>query len=73
MLKRILYGGLFAVVCAGLIAVILLQRLDKITPIGALQAVPDDAILFMENVDYEYLAEPAGKGWTPWSTGRFPW
>jgi hypothetical protein len=66
MLKRILYGGLFAVVCAGLIAVILLQRLDKITPIGALQAVPDDAILFMENVDYEYLAEtfiPGSRIW----------
>ncbi len=56
MLKRIIYGGLFAVICAGLVVVILLQRFDKITPIEVLQAVPEDAILFMEDIDYEYLA-----------------
>lgn len=55
MLKRIIYGGLFAVICAGLVIVILLQRFDKITPIEVLQAVPEDAILFMEEIDYEYL------------------
>ncbi len=75
MLKRILYGGLFAVVCAGLVAVILLQRLDRITPIEALQAVPGDAILFIEDVDYEYLAEtfiPGSRIWIDFvnTTGR---
>ncbi|MCK5135313.1 MAG: PQQ-binding-like beta-propeller repeat protein [Bacteroidales bacterium] len=57
MLKRFLYGGLFAIVCAGLVVVILLQRFDKITPIEVLRAVPEDAIVFIENIDYEYLTE----------------
>lgn len=56
MLRRIIYGGLFAVVVAGLGLIILLQRLDRITPVEVLQAVPDDAILFIEDVDYEFLA-----------------
>ena len=75
MLKRIIYGGIFAIVCAGLIVVILLQRLDKITPIQALQAVPDDAILFIEDVDYEYMTEtflPGSRIWIDFvnTTGR---
>lgn len=57
MLKRIIYGGLFAVVCLGLVIVFLLNRFDKITPIEILEAVPEDAILFVEDIDYEYLTE----------------
>ena len=57
MLKRIIYGGLFAVVCAGLIIVFLLSRFDRIIPIEVLEAVPEDAILFLEEIDYEYLSE----------------
>ncbi len=57
MLKRFIYGGLFAIVCAGLLTVILLKRFDKITPIEVRQAVPEDAILFIEEIDYEYLTE----------------
>ena len=57
MLKRYLYGGLFAVLCVGLVTVILLNRFDKFTPIEVLNAVPEDAILFMEEIDFEYLTE----------------
>lgn len=57
MIKRIIYGGLFAVVCAGLVTLILVKRFDKITPIEVLQAVPEDAILFLEKIDYKFLTE----------------
>ena len=75
MFKRILYGGVFALVCAGLVLVILLQRMDKITPVEALQAVPGDAILFVEEVDYEYISEtfiPHNRIWIDFvnTTGR---
>ncbi len=75
MLKRFIYGGLFAVVCVGLVVIILLQRYEKITPIEVLQAVPVDAIVFAENVDYEYLTRtfvPGGRIWIDFvnTTGR---
>ena len=66
MWKRFIYGGLFAVVCAALVTIILLQRFNKITPIEVLQAVPADAIVYMEDVDYEYLTEsfiPGSRIW----------
>jgi len=57
MLKRYIYAGLFAVVCVALILVFLLNRFDKITPLEILEAVPEDAILYAEDIDYEYLTE----------------
>ncbi len=66
MWKRFIYGGLFAVICAGLVTVILLKRFEKITPIEVLQAVPEDAVLFVEGLDYEYLTEtflPGSRIW----------
>jgi hypothetical protein len=75
MLKRIIYVGIFAVVCAGLLAIILLHRMDRITPVEVLEAVPGDAILFIENVDYEYMTEsflPGSRLWIDFvnTTGR---
>ena len=75
MLKRFIYGGLFAVVCVGLITVFLLKRCDKVTPVEVLQAVPEDAILFFEDLDYEYLTETFLSGSRIWidfinTTGR---
>lgn len=64
--KRIIYGGLFAVVCLGLITVILLKRFDKVVPVEVQGAIPEDAILFMEDIDYEYLTEiflPGSRTW----------
>ncbi len=66
MLKRYIYGGLFAVVCAGLLLVILLNRFDKITPIEVLQVIPEDALLFLEDIDYEYLSESIIPGSRVW-------
>ncbi len=57
MVKRIIYGGLFAVICLGLLVVILLKRFDEIEPIEVLRAIPEDAILFAEDIDYQYLTE----------------
>ena len=57
MLKKYIYVGLFAIVCLGLVGVILLKKLDKITPIEVLEAVPDDALIFIEEIDFEYIAE----------------
>ena len=66
MWKRILYGGLFALVCAALITIILLQRFSAITPAEVLQGVPSDAIVYVEDIDYEYLTEsfiPGSRIW----------
>jgi hypothetical protein len=66
MFKRYFYVGLFAVVCVGLVTIIFLKRMDKITPIEVLEAVPDDALLFIENGDYEYVTEtflPGSRIW----------
>lgn len=75
MLKKFIYAGLFAVVCLGLVGVIILKKLDKITPTEVLEAVPDDAIIFIERLDYEYVAEkflPENRIWIDFvnTTGR---
>ena len=75
MLKKYIYVGLFAVVCLGLVGVILLKKLDKITPIEVLEAVPDDALVFIEEIDFEYIAEkfiPENRIWIDFvnTTGR---
>ena len=75
MLKKFIYVGLFAVVCLGLVGIILLKKMDKITPIEVIQAVPDDALLFIEEIDYEYVAEkflPGSRLWIDFvnTTGR---
>ncbi len=57
MLKRIIYGSIFAVVCAGLLLVLFLNRFNRITPNEVLEAVPEDAVLFIEDLDYAYLTE----------------
>jgi hypothetical protein len=57
MLKRFIYAGVFAVVCLGLVTVYLLKRFEKITPVEVQQAIPGDAVLFAENIDFEYLTE----------------
>ena len=66
MLKRYLYAGLFAVVCLGLVTLFLIKRFEKVTPVEVLQAIPGDAVLFAENIDFEYLTEsflPDSKMW----------
>lgn len=66
MVKRIIYGGLFAVICLGLITVFLLKRFDKIEPVEVQKAIPEDAILFAEEIDYKYLTEtflPGSRIW----------
>jgi len=66
MIKRFIYGGLFAVVCLGLIIVFLLKRFDKKEPVEVQKAVPVNAILFAEDIDYEYLTEtylPGSRTW----------
>ena len=61
--------------CLGLVGVILLKKLDKITPIEVLEAVPDDALVFIEEIDFEYIAEkfiPENRIWIDFvnTTGR---
>ncbi len=66
MVRRIIYGGLFAVVCLGLITVFLFKRFDKIEPVEVQKAIPEDVILFVEDIDYEYLIEtflPGSRTW----------
>ena len=66
MLKRLIYAGLFAVVCLGLVTVFLLKRFEKITPVEVQQAIPGDAVIFAENIDYEYLTETFLSGFRMW-------
>lgn len=75
MLKRYIYVGLFALVCLSLVGIILLKKMDKIAPSEVIQAVPDDALLFIEEIDYEYVAEkflPESRIWIDFvnTTGR---
>jgi len=55
MARRIIYGGLFAVVCLGLCIVFLLNKFDKIEAVEVQGAIPEDAILFAEDIDFDYL------------------
>lgn len=57
MAKRFIYGGLFAVVCLGLIIIFLLKKFDKTEAVQVQGAIPEDAILFVEDIDFEYLSE----------------
>ena len=57
MVRRIIYGGLFAVVCLGLITIFLLKKFEKIEAVEVQGAIPEDAILFVEDIDYAYLTE----------------
>jgi hypothetical protein len=66
MWKRVLYGGIFGLVCIGLLMVFLFQRLDKGAPLEVFQAVPDDAILLIEHLDYGFFSEsylPQNRVW----------
>jgi hypothetical protein len=55
--RRIVYGGLFAVVCLGLLILFLVKKLDKTVPAQVQGAIPENAVLFVEAIDYKYLTE----------------
>jgi len=57
MLNKYIYGGIMAVIFLGLVTLYLIKKFDRITPVEVLQAVPEDAILFAEKLDFEYLSE----------------
>lgn len=57
MLKKYIYVGAMAVVFLGLVTLYLLKKFERITPVEVLQAVPEDAILYAEGIDFEYLSE----------------
>lgn len=57
MTRRFIYSGLFAVVCLGLITLFLLKKFDKIETVELKGAIPGDAILFVEDIDFKYLTE----------------
>ena len=57
MLKRILVGGAFAVVAAGLMLIYFLSRTNTFVAAEASQAVSDNAILFVDQIDYKYFTE----------------
>lgn len=56
-MKKYLYVGLFAAVCAVLISIFVLNKMDKITPVELNRAIPRDALLVVENVDVAHLSE----------------
>ncbi len=57
MTKRIIYGGLFAAVCLGFITLFLVKKFDKFVALEVQGAIPEDAILFVEDIDFKYLTE----------------
>ncbi len=57
MMKRVLVGGGFAVVFAGLILVYILSRTNTFVSAEASQAVSGNAILFVDQIDYTYFTE----------------
>lgn len=56
-MKKFLFLGLLTLVCAALVTVFLLKRMEKIDPVEMSSAVPSDAILMVERIDYTYLSE----------------
>jgi hypothetical protein len=75
MLKKYVYGGVMAVVFLGMVTLYLLKKFERITPVEVLQAVPEDAILYAEGIDFEYLSEtffPENRIWIDFvnTTGR---
>ncbi len=57
MTRRIIYSSLFAVVCLALCTLFLLKKFDKIEAVEIQGAIPEDAILFVEDIDFKYLTE----------------
>ncbi len=56
MVKRILVGGIFALVVIGLLLIYFFSRTNTFESAEASQAVSEDAILFAENIDYAYFS-----------------
>lgn len=56
MAKRILISGLIAIIVAILIMVFVFQRRPSFQEAQPAQAVSASSILFLENIDYQYLA-----------------
>ena len=50
MAKRFIYAGLFAVVCLGLVVLFLVKKLDHDEAVQVQGAIPEDAILFAEDM-----------------------
>ena len=57
MARRLIYGGLIGVICLGLIVVFLVNRFQKEEPVEVMRAIPEDAVLFAEKIDYKYITE----------------
>ena len=57
MARRFIYGGVFAVVFLGLITVFLLKKFETVETVEVQGAIPEDAVLFAEDIDFEYLTE----------------
>ena len=57
MAQRFIYGGLFAVVCLALITIFLLKKFEKVEAVEVQGAIPEDAVIFAEDIDFEYLTE----------------
>ena len=65
MVKRFFYGALMAVVIFGLVLVVILKKTNTITHVTLFDAIPGDAVIIMENIDYEFITEelPENKIW----------
>ena len=66
MPKRILYAGLFAVVFLGLLILFIIKKFDKTEVIELQGAIPEDAVLFVEDINFDHLKEkvlPESRFW----------
>ena len=66
MLRKYLFPGLFALVCLVLLGLVFLKRSPQVKTPESHEALPGDALLFIEDVDYEYLVEtflPGNRMW----------
>ena len=57
MLKRFLVGGILAVVTVGTLIFVLLQNIDSVQVADVAEAVPSNAILFVDKADFEFFTE----------------
>ena len=66
MLKRFIYGGLFAVIFIGLLIIVFLKKTDTITPASVFEAIPGNAVVIVEHLDFEYLTKDFFESNTIW-------
>ncbi|MBN1132529.1 MAG: hypothetical protein JXR52_06990 [Bacteroidales bacterium] len=56
MLKRFIYGGIFALVFTGLLLLVILKKTGSAAPASLFEIIPGNAIMIAEHLDFNYVS-----------------